>query len=92
MRIKIESVYDTAYKYREVLKKYGYEHIKIVEREDDISDLSQYHFKDYITINSVEDILELSKEINIEIIICNTRIDLKNANEPFLLIYDDYIE
>lgn len=92
MRIRIESVDDTAYEYREFLKKYGYEHIKIVEREDNIDDLSQFHFRDYITINSAEDVLEISREINRQIIICNTRSDLKYENEPYLLIYDNYIE
>ena len=91
MRIIICSVYGTAYEYKEELKDYNYEHIKTDYASDyDLSNLSKNDYTDYITINNLNDIFEISNKINKKIIIHNSNSGL--YDEPYLEIYDDYRE
>lgn len=92
MRIRIESVYDTAYGYKEVLQKYNYEHVAL-SNEEDLSNFSNYDYADYITIEKIEDILELSKKIGRAVILYSAGISSNyHEEESYLLIYDGYIE
>ena len=90
MRIKICSVYETAYNYKELLKNYNYEHILNDYANNDVSNLDKNDYTDYITINNLNDIFEISNKINQRIIIHNSNSGL--YDEPYLEIYDDYRE
>ena len=91
MRILIESAWNTAYDYKDLLKDYNYEHILINDYSNDISNLSKDDYEDYITIDSLEDILTISNKIGHKIMIDNRKNNIYDGI-PYLLIYDDYIE
>ena len=90
MRIRICSVYETAYGYKDVLEKYNYEHILNDYVTNDVSDFDKNDYTDYITINNLDDLFEISKNINKRIIIHNSNSGL--YNEPYLEMYDTYRE
>ena len=90
MRLIICSVYNTAYGYKELLKDYNYEHVLNDYVTNDVSDFDKNDYTDFITINKLEDIFEISKKINERIIIHNSNSGL--YNEPYLEIYDDFRE
>lgn len=94
MRIYIHSVYDTAYKYKDILAKYNYEHIRVVnekelkycEEDTEYVNLNNFIYHDYITINSLEDLENLIRDLEIEVIISRSNDFLE------IEIYDDYRE
>jgi len=94
MRVYIHSVWDTAYKYKDILAKYNYEHILVDEKElsyfdeYDIeeSNYNDYVYNDYITLNSLEDIENLMKDLKKKIVL-SIENDLLEIE-----IYDSYRE
>lgn len=92
MRIRICSVYDTAYKYKEILKDYNYEHVLVNKRnvtnKDFLSDYEKNDYEDYITINSINEIIKLMNDLKLPIIIDN----VLYTDTPYLEIYDTYRE
>lgn len=96
MKFYICSVWNTAYRYRDKLKKYNYEHviadeneIKICEADKDYNrDINDNNeaYNDYITLNSIEEIEELVKDVEHPIVVSNKRGILE------ITIYDDWLE
>lgn len=90
MRIIICNVYNTAFEYKDKLKKFNYEHVLNDFSTNDVSDYSKFDYTDYITINTLDDIFEITKIIDERIIIHTSNSGL--YDEPYLEIYDDYRE
>lgn len=92
MRIYIHSVNNTAYEYKDILAKYNYEHIAVDKKElslcdnDEQANYYDFAYNDYITLNSLEELENLIKDLKIDIIL--------SRNNDFLEIeiYDDYRE
>lgn len=77
MRLRIASTYERWDDYREFLSEYEYE-------EDKVND----HFTNrYIVINSIEDLINISKHLNREVIVSNI-----DNETPYIEIYDGYRE
>lgn len=84
MRILITSTLDGNYTYSKQLRKYGY------KAEERTGYSGAIYMVSTIEINSLEDLMNLQKDINEELII-----DFTNENEnhePFIEIYDGYRE
>ena len=77
MRLKIVSTYEKWDKYRDILSDYQYTEIKLNENT----------INRYITINSIEDIINISKLTNHEIIISSV-----DNEDTYVEIYDGYRE
>lgn len=83
MKLNISRVWNTKLKkeQKEILEKYN---LKIVKKEIIHTYTPNTIEEDYtITINSIDDLIEIAKELDEELII--------NKNK-FITIYDDYIE
>jgi len=77
LRLKIVSTYEKWDKYRDILSDYQYTEIKLNENT----------INRYITINSIEDIINISKLTNHEIIISSV-----DNEDTYVEIYDGYRE
>lgn len=85
MRIGIYSVrYDIIEEYKDLLKKYNLEDIIIDQYIGKYSGELITHREYYITINTLEELFNLMKELKQSLII--------NYEDNSITIYDDYVE
>ncbi len=79
--IKAASSWENAANYKSKLKDFKYEEVE-----------DRGFFKTYIEINSLEDLAKLEEAVGYRLIVDFRKNEKNFENEPFIEIYDAYIE